>query len=91
VDSHTVVDVTIALLDLQNLPDNELPEKINPDNDVAARFSSSYVAMRKGDFARAASLLKTCRNTLPGDLYYYLINDPAMRKFVRQPEVAEFF
>ncbi|MEI6034794.1 MAG: hypothetical protein WCS65_11010 [Verrucomicrobiae bacterium] len=91
VDSHAVVDATIALLDLQILPDNELPENLNPGNDVAALFSSSYIAMRKGDFPRAASLLKTCRERLPGDLYYYLITDPAMRRFARQPEVAEFF
>jgi len=91
VDSHSVVDVSIALLKMQNLPDNELPENINPDNDVASLFSASYLAMRKGDFARAASHLKTCRQRLPTDLYYYLVNDPALRKFARQPELAEFF
>ncbi|MCK9590004.1 MAG: hypothetical protein M0Q93_11675, partial [Terrimicrobiaceae bacterium] len=46
VDSHTVVDASIALLKLQNLPDDELPENINPDNDAASLFSASYVAMR---------------------------------------------
>lgn len=91
VDSHAVVDATIALLNLQNLPDNELPENINPDKDVAALFSTAYIAMRKGGFARAAALLATARDRLPADLYHYLVNDPAMRNYARQPEVAGFF
>lgn len=91
VDSHTVVDTTIGLLNLQNLPDPELPNNINPDKDTPSLFAAAYVAMRKGDFGRASALLKSCRERLPSDLYYYLVNDPAMRKFVRQPEVAEFF
>ncbi|MEI6337513.1 MAG: hypothetical protein WCQ57_02885, partial [Verrucomicrobiota bacterium] len=90
-DSPAVVDAAIALLNLQNLPDNELPASINPDKDVAALFSTAYIAMRKGGFARAAALLATARDRLPADLYRYLVNDPAMREYARQPEVAEFF
>ncbi|TSA32755.1 MAG: hypothetical protein D4R65_08865 [Verrucomicrobiaceae bacterium] len=91
VDSHAVVDTSLALLNLQFLPDGELPADINPDKDVASLFSAAYVAMRKGDFARAADILRKGRDRLPPDLYYYLVNDPAMRKFVSRPEVAEFF
>lgn len=91
VDSHAVVDTSLALLNLQFLPDGELPADINPDKDVASLFSAAYVAMRKGDFARAADLLRAGRERFPGDLYYYLVNDPAMRKFVSRPEVAEFY
>ena len=91
VDSHAVVDTSLALLNLQFLPDGELPAGINPDKDIAALFSAAYVAMRKGDFSRAADILRTGRDRLPPDLYYYLVNDPAMRKFVSRPEVAEYF
>jgi tetratricopeptide (TPR) repeat protein len=91
VDSRAVVDVSIALLHLQNLPDNELPDNINPDKDVASLFSAAYVAMRKGNFVRAATLLATARERLSADLYFYLIDDPAIRKFARQPELAKFF
>jgi len=91
VDSHAVVDTSLALLNLQFLPDGELPADINPDKDVASLFSAAYVAMRKGDFTRAADLLRTGRERFPSDLYYYLVNDPAMRKFVSRPEVAEFY
>lgn len=91
VDSHAVVDTSLALLNLQFLPDGELPADISPDKDVAALFSAAYVAMRKGDFTRASDLLRTGRERFPSDLYYYLVNDPAMRKFVSRPEVAEFY
>lgn len=91
VDSHAVVDTSLALLNLQFLPDGELPADINPDKDVASLFSAAYVAMRKGDFARAAEILRKGRDRLPPDLYFYLVNDPAMRKFVSRPEVAEYF
>jgi TolA-binding protein len=91
VDSHAVVDTSLALMSLQSQPDENLPVDIHPDKDVAALFSAAYVAMRKGDFARAADLLRTGRERFPADLYYYLVNDPAMRKFVSHPEVAEFF
>jgi len=91
VDSHAVVDTSLALLNLQFQPDGELPADINPDKDVASLFSAAYVAMRKGDFARGADILRMGRDRLPPDLYYYLVNDPAMRKFVSRPEVAEFY
>ncbi|MEI6279956.1 MAG: hypothetical protein WCQ16_11345 [Verrucomicrobiae bacterium] len=91
VDSHTVVDATIALLNLQNLPDNELPANIQPGKDITSLFSAAYVAMRKGDFANAATHLSTARGQFPADLYFYLVNDPALRKFVSQPEVTNFF
>jgi len=54
-------------------------------------FSSAYIAMRRGDFARAATLLKTARNRLPADLYYYLVNDPALRKYVRENELKGLY
>lgn len=91
VDSQAVVDVSIALLHLQNLSDSELPDKIDPDKDVASLFSAAYVAMRKGDFAQASALLAAARSRLPSDLYFYLIDDPALRKFAHQPELAKFF
>jgi thioredoxin-like negative regulator of GroEL len=91
VDSHMVIDATIALLNLQNLPDADLPADTHPNKDPASRFSAAYIAMRKGDFALASTQLRAGREQLPADLFFYLVNDPAMRKFSLQPEVAEFF
>jgi len=91
VDSHTVVGTSIALMKLQHLADNELPANINPDKDPVSMFSAAYIAMRKKDFARAASLLRTAKERLPADLNSYIVNDPAFRKFVQHPEVAAFF
>jgi len=91
VDSHTVVDTSIALLSLQEKADADLPADLDPDKDTPALFSSAYIAMRRGDFARAATLLKTARNRLPADLYYYLVNDPALRKYVRENELKGLY
>lgn len=91
VDSHTVVDVSIALLALQEKPDEKLPDAINPDKDVPALFSAAYLAMRRGNFPEAAGILKTARERLSPDLFFYLANDPAFRKYAREKELAGCF
>jgi len=91
VDSHTVVDTTIALLSLEQIPDANLPLEPDPAKDIPAAFSAAYIAMRKGDFARAAGILRDCRQRLAPDLYNYLVFDPALAKFSNRPELAEAF
>jgi len=70
---------------------HKLPTDINPDKDVASMYSSAYVAVRKHNYSVAADLLRKCRNRLPADLNYYLVQDLAFREYARQPEIAEFF
>lgn len=91
IDSHSVVDATIALLSLEESPDNALPSDLDPGKDIPSAFSAAYVAMRKGDFPRAADILKQCRRSLPPDLYSYILSDPALRKYAAEPLLAEFF
>ena len=91
VDSFAVVETTLALMKLQNLSDEELPKDIRPDKDISSMFSAAYIAIRKSDFAQAKTLLNMCKERLPADLNSYLINDPAFRRFVLQPELSEFF
>lgn len=91
VDSHTVVDITIALSDLEQNSDDKLPEIANSDKDFVAGFSAAYVAMRKGDFDRASGILETLRQRMAPDLFYYLINDPALRRYAREPKLQKFF
>ena len=91
VDSHSVVDVTIALATLQETPDNQLPQIAEPGKDLVSAFSAAYVAMRKGDFDRAVDLAKTARKMAAADLFDYLINDPAIRRYAGEPKLREFF
>ena len=91
VDSHAVVEASLALMKLQDLPDTDLPADLNPDRDASSLFSSAYVAMRKGDFSTAASILRSGKHYLPTDFFDYLINDPALRKFGSRSELKEFY
>jgi tetratricopeptide (TPR) repeat protein len=91
VDSHAVADTTIQLLELQALGDNNLPTDLDPDSGTPALFSAAYVAMRTGRFADASTHLATAKKRIPADLFLYLVNDPALRRFKDQPEIAGFF
>ena len=91
VDSHTVIDVTIGLTTLQDTPDSGLPQIADSGKDLVSAFSAAYIAMRKGDFDQAASLVKTARKMAAPDLFDYLINDPAIRRYVAEPKLQEFF
>ncbi|MFZ4588893.1 MAG: hypothetical protein ACOYNG_07915 [Terrimicrobiaceae bacterium] len=91
VDSHAVVDTTIRLLELQALDDTSLPAPGDPGNSTAGLFASAYLAMRTADFAAAASTLDTAKKNLPPDLFLYLVNDPALRRYADQPALAGFF
>ncbi len=91
VDSHTVVDVTIALMGLQALADADLPADPDPNEDTASLFSAAHIAMRRGDFARATDILRIGKDRLPPDFFEYLVNDPALRKFRTRTELNEFY
>lgn len=91
VDSHTVIDVTLALARAQQLADSQLDSQPLTSQDPASLFVAAYVAMRKGQFASAAQYLRTCRAQLPIDLFDYLVNDPALRKYAREPQLAPFY
>lgn len=91
VDSATIVDTTLLLIRLQNLPDDQLPADLDPDQDTASLLGAVYVALRLGDFEKAASLLATAKKRLPENLYYYLLGDPELRKYATQPELTPLF
>ena len=91
VDSHTVVDVSIALMTLQETPDEKLPRDLDPQRDLVAGFSAAYVALRTGNPARAAEILKTCQQRMSPDLFDYLVNDPAIRRYKQDPALKVFF
>ena len=81
----------VELATLQETPDDQLPQIAEPGKDLVSAFSAAYVAMRKGDFDRAADLAKTARKMAAADLFDYLINDPAIRRYAGEPKLREFF
>ena len=90
-DSHLVMDITLALMQLEQAPPEKLPARQPDTDDVAKLFPAAYVSMRRGDFTAAATLLQKCRTSLPPDFFDYLIYDPAFRKFREHPELQPFF
>ena len=91
VDSYTLLDCTLLLIELQGKPDHELPLDLDPDKNAAFLFGAAYVAMRRGEFSTAAGLLLTGRDRLSPDLFVYLLGDPGLRQFAGRPEIAAFY
>jgi tetratricopeptide (TPR) repeat protein len=91
VEGHSLVNTSLALLDLQQLPDDKLPSNLNPDKDTPSLISAAYIAMRKSDIPAVKALLVKARERLSPALYNYLINDPAIRFFSKNPQMSEIF
>lgn len=91
VEGHSLVNTSLALLDLQQLPDDKLPSNLNPDKDTPSLISAAYIAMRKSDIPAVKALLAKARERLSPALYNYLINDPAIRFFSKNPQMSELF
>jgi hypothetical protein len=84
----------ITLLCLQALsetPDESLPSYLSQGHTTPEDFCATYVAMRLGDFGKAAAILRSTEPTIPDDLFYYLMNDPVMRRFAKEPRVMGFY
>ena len=91
VEGHALVDTSLALLELQQTPDSKLPTGLNPDKDSPSLMSAAYVAMRKNDLPIVKVLLAKARERLSGPLYNYLINDPAIKTFSKNPDFSGLF
>ena len=91
VDSHLVIDVTVALIEVEELPAGALEISDPATDDVRALFPAAYVAMKKDDFVLAKRLLDRCKAVLPADTFLYLVNDPAFRKFAYREDLKPYF
>lgn len=91
VDSHVVVDVTLELVRLEDLTVEQLPAADGKSDNVNVLLPAAYVALRRDNFDEAAAILKKCRGLLSPDLYDYLVNDPAFRKFAYRTELKTAF
>jgi len=84
----------ITLLCLQALSetmDEFLPSYLSQVHTTPEDFCAAYVAMRLGDFGKAAAILRATEPTIPSDLFNYLMNDPIMRRFAKEPRVMGFY
>ncbi len=90
-DSHLVMDITSRLLRLESLAAADLPPQEPSTNDPRELLPAAYAAMKRGDFDQAAELLRKTQALMDRELFTYLINDPAMRRFAREPRLAAFY
>ncbi|MEO8206922.1 MAG: hypothetical protein ABI615_12140 [Chthoniobacterales bacterium] len=92
IDSHLVMDITLAILTMEDAAIPNLPPLLSkPSDDVRKLFPAAYAAMRRGDFDNAAAYLRICRENLSPDIFDYIINDRALRRFIWEPKLAEFY
>jgi hypothetical protein len=91
-DRPTVELLTpVVLAALQATPSEALPDYLRPGHSTVEDFAAAYVAMRLGDFGQAAAILRDADAKLPPDQFSYLMNDPALREFSREPRVMGFY
>ncbi len=90
-DSHLVMDITSRLLRLESLAAADLPPQQTSTNDPRELLPAAYAAMKRGDFDQAVDLLRKTQTVMDKELFVYLINDPAMRRFAKEPKLAEFY
>jgi len=88
-DARMVIDTTLAILLVDQAA--ELPEPFPPSGIPSRDFPLAYAEMKRGNFESAAAILKFCSGSIAPDLFAYLVNDPAIRKFASKPELSGFY
>jgi tetratricopeptide (TPR) repeat protein len=88
-DAETVVATTRAILAVEGA-ENLVPLS-QPLGIPAKDLPNAYAEMRRGNFENAAAILRFCRDQTAPDIFSYLVNDPALRKFTSRPELREFY
>lgn len=89
VEPAAVIGPIEALMRLQNLPDDQLPREPVHLDLGDARWPNAYLALRRGDTAAAAALLREIRADSPPGLFNFLRNDPAFRPYLERAEIRE--
>jgi tetratricopeptide (TPR) repeat protein len=91
VEGQALVDTSLSLLHLQQTPDDKLPMNLDSDKDPRSLVSAAYIAMRENDIPAVKALLARARQRLSPALYNYLMNDPAIRVFSKNPQMSGLF
>lgn len=81
----------LALQALSQTQDDLLPSYLAQGHTTPEDFCAAYVAMRQGDFGKAAAILRATESSIPPDLFDYLMNDAVMRRFAKEPRVMGFY
>lgn len=81
VDTIVIAETTEAILK------DESPSAA-PGDDIPP-FALAVRLARTGELQQAAQLFAECRRHLPAETYAFLISDPALRKFIDQPELKD--
>lgn len=89
-DSHLVMDVTLSLINLELKPDSAAVASLESD-DARKLLPSAYIAMTRGQFGLAAAILFKAKTLLAPDVFDYLVNDPAFRRYAREKELKKFY
>lgn len=84
IDTHVVVQTSIQLMKLQQMPDEQLPSA-SSEGSITEIFASVYISLRKKDHKQAAIALEKGRHQASPDLFAYLINDPVFKPFQTEP------
>lgn len=88
-DALTVVETTRAILAVDSAND-PIPSS-GPLGIPSKDLPNAYSEMKRGNFENAAAILRFCRDQTSPDVFSYLVNDPALRKFTSRPELKEFY
>lgn len=91
IDSHSIMDITARIMALETLPLDQVPKTTATTDNPQKLIPAAYAAMRLGDFAQAASLLRIARDVMTFESFDYLVNDPAFRRYAQEPQLAEFY
>ena len=91
VEGQALVDTSLSLLNLQQTPDDKLPVNLDSDKDPRSLVSAAYIAMRQNNIPAVKALLARARERLSPALYNYLMNDPAIRVFSKNPQMSGLF
>ena len=91
VDSHAVVDSSLAMVQLRRAPAGSLPSGGEPTGIAEKDFPTAYASMRRGDFQTAATILDATRKSLPPELFDYLLNASPIRDYALKPEITRFY
>ena len=89
VDAETVIETTRAILAVD--ADGSLLPPAQPIGIPSKDLPNAYSEMKRGNFANAAAILRFCRDQAAPDVFSYLVNDPALRKFASRTELKEFY
>lgn len=90
-DSETVLNVSLALMNLAETSDAALPEA-NPNAQEATEiFSGALIAFRQGQNELAVNLLRRAEERMEPGVFRHLVNDPALRRYFYDPDVRRLF